>query len=79
MNTGNRTFDPTGLVTQVEDLGDVAVNDDEQCTRTTYGAFALPRRIHMVGVACSVTPSYPDDEVSDVLTTYDGSGNPTKI
>ncbi|MFI9591313.1 RHS repeat-associated core domain-containing protein [Nonomuraea sp. NPDC052265] len=73
------TYDSvTGVPTQVDDQGDVARQDDDLCTRTTYAVNAaawirsLPSRVETVAVRCSATPSRPDQVVSDVRSFYDG-------
>lgn len=72
------TFDVYGNATRVDDVGDLARSDDDQCTTTTYaqntGAMlvTLPSRVTTVGVACAATPSFPDDLISDTRTAYDG-------
>jgi len=73
------TFDSYGLPSQVNDLGDTSTSGDEECNRTTYARDTTPWMINYVvraervGVACSVTASYPGDVISDVRTFYDGS------
>jgi RHS repeat-associated protein len=72
------SFDNEGNPTQVNDLGDVAVAADDRCTRTTYARnqaawlLTLASRVETVGVACTATPSFPADAISDVRTYYDG-------
>src|SRR5262249_55900109 len=89
----NRSYNDDGLVTQVEDLGDVADAADDQCTRTWYARsdptwlIALASRAESVATSCGATPSYPAQAISDVRTYYDGgalgapppAGNPTTI
>ncbi|MGW6194731.1 RHS repeat-associated core domain-containing protein [Kribbella sp. NPDC055110] len=79
-NTETRTtYDSYGLAVEENDLGDTAKTGDEQCTRTTYARntsawlIDFEAREQTVSVACTVTPSYPADAVSDDLTYYDGS------
>ncbi|MER7246937.1 RHS repeat-associated core domain-containing protein [Kribbella sp. NPDC000426] len=79
-NTETRTtYDSYGLEIEENDLGDTAKTGDEECTRTTYARntssylIDLEAREQTVSVACTVTPSYPADAVSDDLTYYDGS------
>jgi RHS repeat-associated protein len=73
------TFDSYGLPTQVNDLGDTATSADDTCTRTTYARnttqwlIDLEAREEIVGVACTITASYPADVISDERTFYDGS------
>jgi RHS repeat-associated protein len=71
-------YDGNGLVTQVNDLGDTAVSNDETCARTTFAqntaAWMLnfPARTEVVAVACTATPNRPADVVSDNRIMYDG-------
>ncbi|MEV4476298.1 polymorphic toxin-type HINT domain-containing protein [Nonomuraea sp. NPDC049504] len=73
-----RSYDSTGAVTQVEDLGDTGTAADDQCTRYTYARntsawiLHLPSRIETVAVTCSQTPRRPDDVVGDARMSYDG-------
>jgi RHS repeat-associated protein len=88
------TYNNEGNPTKVNDLGDLATaDDDDQCTRTTYARntnswlLNLPSRVETVGVACTSTPSFPADAISDVRTSYDGgawaaaptAGDPTRV
>jgi RHS repeat-associated protein len=89
-----RTYNDDGLVSQIDDRGDVAVTGDEQCTRTWYARnesawlVSLPARVETVAVGCAATPIYPRDALTDMRTFYDGSttngaapsaGNPTRV
>jgi RHS repeat-associated protein len=73
------TFDSYGIPVQVNDLGDTSTTADDECTRTTYARnttlwminYAV--RSERVGVACTTTPTYPTDVISDQRTFYDGS------
>lgn len=73
------TFDSYGMPTQVNDLNDTSTTADDECTRTWYARnttdwlLNFEYREETVGVACTVTPSYPRDAISDDLTYYDGS------
>ncbi|WP_117211550.1 RHS repeat-associated core domain-containing protein [Allorhizocola rhizosphaerae] len=87
------TFDDRGLVTSVDDLGDIATPDDDRCTRTTYArntaAWILDRasRTEVFAVSCVTTPALPRDGLADVQTAYDGQdfglppskGDPTRV
>ncbi|WP_407566767.1 RHS repeat-associated core domain-containing protein [Polymorphospora sp. A560] len=72
------TYDSRGLVTQVDDRGDVTTTADDRCTRTTYAqntsAWLLdfPSRVETVAKACASTPARPADVVSDERSHYDG-------
>ncbi|GAA1276215.1 hypothetical protein Psi02_00930 [Planotetraspora silvatica] len=71
-------YNGDGLATQVSDLGDVAVPDDDQCVRTTYARdsarwmVSYATRVETVTKACTDTPNRPADVVSDVRRYYDG-------
>ncbi|WP_203787542.1 polymorphic toxin-type HINT domain-containing protein [Longispora fulva] len=79
------SYDVNGLPTQVSDLGDLGVDNDQHCTRTTYtqntGAWllTLASRTETVAAACTATPNRPTDVVSDTLTYYDGATSLTAI
>ncbi|MBO3747959.1 type IV secretion protein Rhs [Streptosporangiaceae bacterium NEAU-GS5] len=72
------TYNADGLPETVSDLGDTAAATDDLCSRTTYARNAdawivsLPSREETWSVACSGTPEFPRDAVSDQLTAYDG-------
>lgn len=73
------TFENTaGRIIQTDDQGDVSTAGDDKCTRTTYvdntGAWILdaPARVQTLSVACTATPDYSKDVVTDALTAYDG-------
>lgn len=72
-------YDEFARVTQVDDLGDVAKADDDQCTTTSYAAntstwmLDRPSQVRTVGVACGQTPVFPGDAISDVRNYYDGN------
>ncbi|MFR0359252.1 RHS repeat-associated core domain-containing protein [Streptomyces sediminimaris] len=73
------THDSYGRVTQTDDLGDPYASTDNLCTTTTYddntGKWILDTADETATVSqkCTVTPTYPDDAVSDVRTYYDNS------
>nr|WP_055502337.1 RHS repeat-associated core domain-containing protein [Nonomuraea pusilla] len=72
-----RAYDSYGLLTQVEDKGDLARTDDEQCTRYTYArnstAWMLDyaSRVQKVASACTATLA-AGDVISDERVQYDG-------
>ncbi|MFC9692915.1 RHS repeat-associated core domain-containing protein [Kribbella sp. NPDC056951] len=72
----NSEFDDLGMVTEVEDAGDVGNANDDKCTRITYnrGAILLTTvsREETVSVGCEATPERPAEVVSDERTYYDG-------
>jgi RHS repeat-associated protein len=83
-----------GLPWKVNDLADDSTAADDRCTTTTYARneaswlLDLPAEVKVDGVACTTTPAYPGDAVSDTLTYYDNSttvtappsaGNPTRV
>jgi RHS repeat-associated protein len=73
------TFEDTaGRITATDDQGDISTSADDRCTRTTYAdnttawILSAPSRVLSLSVACTATPDYSEDVVSDVLTAYDG-------
>ncbi|WP_456242710.1 RHS repeat-associated core domain-containing protein [Actinopolyspora lacussalsi] len=87
------SYNKQGLVTRVNDLGNVDKPEDDLCKRTSYARntdswlLNLPKRKWTNSVACGKTPSMPQDAVSDTRTSYDGgnfgdaptSGNVTEV
>ncbi|MER7274595.1 RHS repeat-associated core domain-containing protein [Dactylosporangium sp. NPDC000244] len=73
------TYDSYGMPVQANDLGDTSVTGDEECNRTTYARntsawlTSYVVRQERVSVACTTTPSYPSNVISDVRTFYDGA------
>ncbi|WHP16203.1 RHS repeat-associated core domain-containing protein [Cellulomonas sp. ES6] len=74
------SYDGTyGMVTQVDDQGDVASAADDRCTRVEYvrntGAHVVGtvRRSETVAVPCATTPVRPRDVIADQRTSYDGA------
>ncbi|MET9631808.1 RHS repeat-associated core domain-containing protein [Lentzea sp. NPDC006480] len=88
-----QSYDDNGLLTSASDLGDISVATDDRCNRTTYsqntGKWLLNpvARTEVLAVACTATPSFPKDAISDTITAYDGkafgqapdAGNPTRV
>ncbi|WP_406631906.1 RHS repeat-associated core domain-containing protein [Amycolatopsis sp. WGS_07] len=76
-----KSYNGHGLVTQVDNRGDVADPNDDQCTRTTYAEntakwlLAFASRVETVAKNCDTAPSRPDDIVADTRTSYDGQAN----
>ncbi|GII88355.1 hypothetical protein Ssi03_63450 [Sphaerisporangium siamense] len=76
--TTDADYNTDGLPTQINDLGDDATTDDDQCVRTTYARDAArwlvsyAVRVETVTKACALTPQRPGDVVSDVRKYYDG-------
>jgi RHS repeat-associated protein len=75
------SYDSTyGMVTQVDDQGDVTTAADDRCTRVDYarntGAHivATVQRSETVSVACGTTAVRPGDVVADERTAFDGGG-----
>ncbi|WP_018530965.1 MULTISPECIES: polymorphic toxin-type HINT domain-containing protein [unclassified Streptomyces] len=68
--------DTTGRVTQVNDLGELDVADN-QCTRTEYAdnaskhLYAFTARVEVVSVDCATTPDRTKQVLSDDVTLYD--------
>jgi RHS repeat-associated protein len=78
------TYDQTsGLPTKVNDLGDVSTSADDRCEQTWYAkdgtgtTIPLPRRVQTLAVACTATPHYPNDLITDDETFFDGSTDNT--
>lgn len=75
-----RAYDGQGLLTQVDEKGDLATPDDDQCTRYTYArndtAWMLdyPSRIQKVAAGCgaSLSTLAAGDVISDEKALYDG-------
>jgi RHS repeat-associated protein len=73
------------LPVEVNDLGDESNPNDSRCARTEYArneaAWMLDRiaRIKKLSIGCDVATEKPADVLSDVLTTYNSRGLPTKI
>ncbi|MFL6072927.1 MAG: RHS repeat-associated core domain-containing protein [Mycobacteriales bacterium] len=71
-------YDSLGMVTQIDDHGDMANPTDDKCTRVSYvrnsslNLMDFPSRTETVGRQCSATPSRPDDVLEDTRTSYDG-------
>lgn len=74
-----KTFSSDGLALTVSDEGDLAKTGDEQCTRLTYPAIgaayvkSLPYRTETVSASCALTPTLPDDLISDTRTYFDNA------
>ncbi|MBB2923756.1 RHS repeat domain-containing protein [Cellulomonas cellasea] len=73
------TFENTyGTPTEIDDLGDIAVDTDDRCTRneyvhnTTAWILGTLKRAETVGVKCAATPARPADVLADEKTSYDG-------
>ncbi|MEV5310199.1 polymorphic toxin-type HINT domain-containing protein [Streptomyces sp. NPDC052610] len=73
------TYDSaTGRVTQVNDVGEVGVGDN-QCTRTEYAdnadrhMYSYVSRVEKVAVDCATTPNRKSQVISDDLSYYDGT------
>ncbi|WP_433364036.1 RHS repeat-associated core domain-containing protein [Actinoplanes sp. CA-142083] len=81
-----RRHDPgNGQVTQIDDHGDLDVAGDDTCTRTWYDG-ALVTRSQVTAAACPAAPEYPAESpateataLSDVRTSYDAAGLPTRV
>ncbi|BCJ52199.1 hypothetical protein Asp14428_36740 [Actinoplanes sp. NBRC 14428] len=71
-------YDGYGMLESSDDAGDLDVAGDESCTRNWYNRnpdkrlLTLVSRVRTVSVPCGDTPSFPDDAVSDVRTSYSG-------
>ncbi|MGV9306179.1 RHS repeat domain-containing protein [Nonomuraea sp. NPDC003727] len=75
-----RAYDTKGLLTQVEEKGDLAAPDDDQCTRYTYARddaswmLDYPSRVQKVAASCgtAVSALAAGDVISDEKVQYDG-------
>ncbi|MEH1123040.1 polymorphic toxin-type HINT domain-containing protein [Micromonospora sp. CPCC 206061] len=89
-----KAFDRHGIVTRVNDLGDMSTADDDQCSTFQYArdegrwVLNLASEVKTVAKACGAPVTLPDDLLSQARTYYDGSptlgavpgpGNPTKV
>ncbi|MEV5328839.1 RHS repeat-associated core domain-containing protein [Nonomuraea sp. NPDC052634] len=85
----DRTYDTNGLLLQVEEKGDLATGEDDQCIRYTYARndtswmLDFPSRVQKVAAACAtgLAKLSADEIVSDERIQYDGQSNgqaPTK-
>jgi RHS repeat-associated protein len=74
-----QTYDGSGLVTETNDLGDLATAEDDKCTTTLYKRntgkwlIDMPWLVKTTAAACTATPTFPEDAVSATKTCYDGS------
>ncbi|MFD5146466.1 RHS repeat-associated core domain-containing protein [Streptomyces sp. NPDC058401] len=72
------SYDDHGLVTQVEDHGDLADDGDQTCTRTEYARNTATHfvdavsREETVSVGCGATVQRPQHVLSDDRSYYDG-------
>lgn len=72
----DKQFNAEGIVTRVEDHGDLAVTGDETCTRTSYARneaawlLTLARQVETVEGTCAVTAS-PETILSSARSYYD--------
>ncbi|MFJ6199936.1 RHS repeat-associated core domain-containing protein [Micromonospora sp. NPDC092111] len=70
-------YDEDGLPIEVHDRGDIAVDDDDECTTTTYAKnrtawiIDTASRSTTVLVPCGVTANLPADLLSDERIYYD--------
>lgn len=77
------SYDEYGRVVQVDERGDLAVDGDERCLRTTYSdntsAWLLESvaTVEVVSVRCSTTPQRPNDVTTAVRAFYDGHDSHT--
>ncbi|QFY06764.1 type IV secretion protein Rhs [Nonomuraea phyllanthi] len=75
-----RSYDAKGLLTQVEEQGDLADDGDDQCTRYTYARndtswmLDYTSRIQKVAAGCDtgVSTLAADEVISDERVQYDG-------
>ncbi|MFI5713134.1 RHS repeat-associated core domain-containing protein [Kribbella sp. NPDC051620] len=70
-------FDDLGMATEINDRGDVALGNDDRCTRLTYSRNTAAQilttvsREETVSVGCAATPNRPAQIISDERTFYD--------
>ncbi|MEV2273261.1 RHS repeat domain-containing protein [Nonomuraea africana] len=75
-----RSYDTRGLLTQVEEKGDLASPDDDRCTRYTYARddaswmLDYPSRVQKVAASCgtAVSTLAAGEVISDEKVAYDG-------
>jgi RHS repeat-associated protein len=72
------TLDNTyGMLTQVDDQGDVALSGDEKCTVTSYSRntainlLTTKSRVSVYGLRCATAPTVEADVISDTRLSYD--------
>ncbi|MFC4010826.1 RHS repeat domain-containing protein [Nonomuraea purpurea] len=84
-----RSYDTKGLLLQVDEKGDLASGDDDQCTRYSYARndtswmLDYPSQVQKVAAGCgtSVAKLAADEVISDEKVQYDGQAHgqaPTK-
>ncbi|WP_052422950.1 RHS repeat domain-containing protein [Nonomuraea candida] len=85
----DRSYDTRGLLLQVDEKGDLAKTDDDQCTRYTYARndtswmLDYPSRVQKVAAGCgsAVSTLAAEEVISDEKVQYDGQPHgqaPTK-
>jgi RHS repeat-associated protein len=78
VSRADTTFDSYGMAAQTDDTGDVAVADDEQCTKTTYtrnpsiNLLSLTGRVERYALRCANPPGTEADVLGDSRTSFDG-------
>jgi RHS repeat-associated protein len=71
-------FDNLGMPVAIHDRGDIADGSDDRCTRYTYnrndalGLTDVVSREEKVSVGCGVTPTRPQQVISDERMYFDG-------
>ncbi|GHJ48549.1 type IV secretion protein Rhs [Catellatospora sp. TT07R-123] len=74
----NTVMDGYGMVTQLEDLGDVAVTGDEKCTKTTYNRstglnlLSLAGQTEIYALTCDKNPQSEADVIQLTRASFDG-------
>ncbi|GLF93031.1 polymorphic toxin-type HINT domain-containing protein [Streptomyces yaizuensis] len=77
-NSTENSYDTVaGRLVKVDDLGDDATAEDDQCVRTTYptgtsAILSLPSRVETVAKACAAPTDRTKDVITDVRMAYDG-------
>jgi RHS repeat-associated protein len=82
------SYDARGRATDVSDLGEAAVDNDQKCARIWYAdnaavnRFDLVARTETIAVDCGVDETdivYPDDLISETRFFYDGDTADTDV
>ncbi|MFD4670828.1 polymorphic toxin-type HINT domain-containing protein [Lentzea sp. NPDC058450] len=77
-------YDDHGQIVETNDLGDLATDADDQCTRTSYvqdeprWRWTSVAESETVAVRCDVPATFPAQALNAVKNTYDAVGNLTK-
>ncbi len=78
-------YDDHGQLIEKNDLGDLDVDADDQCTTTSYAQdetrwiWQAVAQSETVAVRCGATVSFPGHALGAVKNTYDNAGNLAKV